>query len=141
MSDQLAYIDRDAIRRESFCRALAAAGFYLTQFESGRPAVHHLLTQPVHGVIVDWGSSHEPKSPLPAGKRVVQEITRADAFVPLILLCDRSEVLEHDTSAATDIVLRYPVPTRQLVDTVKGVLSETLRERVQRKSGYIFAFR
>jgi hypothetical protein len=38
-------------------------------------------------------------------------------------------------------VLRRPITARQLVDGVRTVLGETLRERAQRKSGYIFAFR
>jgi len=37
--------------------------------------------------------------------------------------------------------VRRPVTQRQLIDGVHTVLEETLRERAQRKSGYIFAFR
>jgi hypothetical protein len=49
--------------------------------------------------------------------------------------------LDTETVAAADLVLRRPLTHRQMIDGVRTVLEETLRERAQRKSGYIFAYR
>jgi len=141
MSKRIVLIDRDNIRREQVKNALSNAGFDVTEFDAGKDAVKHLLFSSVHAVLLDYGSSFEAENPLPAGKKIVQEITKVDAFVPLILVCDRCDTLEHETSAATDLVLRRPLSASQLLNGVHTVLGETLRERTQRKSGYIFAFR
>ena len=141
MSKRIIFIDRDSARRERSSESLLADGFEVTGFDSGQDALKHLLFRPVNAVVLDYASSYDAVNPVPAGRRIVQEIMQMDAFVPLILLCDRCDVLEHDTSGPADIVLRHPVTPRQLSDAIKMVLGETLRERAQRKSGYIFAFR
>jgi hypothetical protein len=101
----------------------------------------HLLFSSVGAIILDYGSAFEPQNPVPDGKRIVQEIVQVDGFVPLILICDRCETLDHETVAAADLILRRPITDRHFIDGVHTVLGETLRERAQRKSGYIFAFR
>jgi DNA-binding response OmpR family regulator len=141
MSKKIVLIDRDAIRRAQLSSALAREGFEVTEFEAAKDALNHLLFSSVSAVIVDYGSGYEPQSPVPDGRRVVQEIVNVDAFVPLLLVCDRCETLDTETVAAADLVLRRPLTARQLIDGVHTVLEETLRERAQRKSGYIFAFR
>jgi DNA-binding NtrC family response regulator len=141
MSKRVVLIDRDGIRRQQLQAALSAAGCEVTEFEAGKDALKHLLFSSVNAVVLDYGASYEPSSPIPAGKRIVEEITNVDAFVPLIVVCDRCDTLEPETSAAADLVLRRPITPKQVVDGVNTVLGETLRERAQRKSGYIFAFR
>ena len=141
MSKQIIYIDRDCIRRGQASEALLKEGYEVTEFEAGKDALKHLLFSSVTAVILDYGSGSEPQNSMPAGKEMVKEIVDVDGFVPLILICDRSDLLDHETSAAADLVLRRPITARQLVDGVRTVLGETLRERAQRKSGYIFAFR
>lgn len=141
MSKQIVLIDRDAIRRGQLTLALSKEGFQVAEFESGKDGLNHLLFSSVKAVVLDYSSAYEPKNPVPNGKRLVKEVTDVDAFVPLILICDRCENLDHDTAAAADLVLRRPVTNKQIIDGLQVVLGETLRERAQRKSGYIFAFR
>ena len=141
MSKRVVLIDRDPIRRAKWSRAFSDNGFEVSEFEAGKDAVKHLLFSSVNAVVLHYSSSYDPAVPISAGKRIVQEITDVDAFVPLIVVCERCDALEHGTSAAADVVLRDPVAPRQLVEGVKGILAETLRQRAQRKSGYIFAFR
>lgn len=141
MSKKIVLVDRDAIRRKQSSNALIEEGFEVTEFEAAKDALNHLLFSSVSAVIVDYGSAYEPQSPMPEGKRVVQEIVNVDAFVPLMLICDRCETLDAETAAAADLVLRRPLTHRQLIGGVRTILEETLRERAQRKSGYIFAFR
>lgn len=140
MSKRIVYIDRDLARRERYCQALAGAGLKTTGFGSGMAGINHLVIHPASGVILDSGS-FEANSPAPSVQRMAREITKADAFVPLILLCERGEVIDAEASAAADGVLQYPLAPERLVEIVTGILSEPLRERVQRKSRYIFAFR
>jgi len=111
------------------------------EFESGKEALDWLLFNSTSAVLLDYGSSCETGSPVPAGKKLVQEIVSVDAFVPLMLICDRGDVLGLETSAAADLVVRRPITARQIAESLKMLLGETLRQRAQRKSGYIFAFR
>jgi DNA-binding NtrC family response regulator len=141
MPKQILVIDRDCARRNELIEALERKGFEPIGFETGKDALQRLLFSSVHAVVLDYASSLEPNNPISAGKQLVREITDIDAFVPLILICDRCDELEHDTSAAVDLVLRRPIKAQNVVDGIHSVLSETLRERAQRKSGYIFAFR
>ena len=141
MPKKIVLVDRDIIRRAQLSNALAKEGFEVSEFEAAKNALSHLLFSSVSTVIVDYGSAYAPQSPLPDGKRVVEEIVNVDAFVPLLLICDRCETLDTETVAAADLVLRRPLTHRQLIDGVHTVLEETLRERAQRKSGYIFAYR
>ena len=141
MPKKIVLVDRDIIRRAQLSNALAKEGFEVSEFEAAKNALNHLLFSSVSTVIVDYGSAYAPQSPLPDGKRVVEEIVNVDAFVPLLLICDRCETLDAETVAAADLVLRRPLTHRQLIDGVHTVLEETLRERAQRKSGYIFAYR
>lgn len=141
MSKTIILIDRDPLRRSPLTGALSRERFDVAEFEAGKDALKHLLLNSVSAVILDQGSAYESKNPVPEGKRIVQEIVQLDAFVPLILICDRCEILDHETAAAADLVLRRPITARRLIDGLHTVLGETLRERAQRKSGYIFAFR
>jgi DNA-binding response OmpR family regulator len=141
MPKKIVLVDRDPMRRAQVGNALSRERLDVTGFEAGRDAVKYLLFNSVSAVILDYGSAYERQSPVPDGKRIVREIIQVDAFVPLVLVCDRCESLDHETASATDLVLRRPMTDRQLVDGVQTVLGETLRERAQRKSGYIFAFR
>lgn len=140
MSKKIILIDRDSMRRRQLRDALSKE-FTVAEFEAGREALQHLLFNTVKAVVLDYGSSFEAENPVPDGKRMVREIVHVDAFVPLVLLCDRCETLEHETVAAADLILRRPLTDRQIANGLHGVLEETLRERAQRKSGYIFAFR
>lgn len=141
MAKRILLIDRDAIRRAQLRASLTREGFLVTDFASGKEALQPLLFSPVNAVVADFGSSFEPSNPLPEGKRLISEIIEVDAFVPLVLTCDRCDTLDHKTAAATDLVLRRPFTERQFFQAIETVLGETLRERAQRKSGYIFAFR
>jgi hypothetical protein len=78
---------------------------------------------------------------VPSGKRIVEEITDFDAFLPLVLICDRGDVLDDRIVAAADLVFRHPVIGSALVNAFKDLLSESLRERTQRKTNCLFVFR
>jgi DNA-binding NtrC family response regulator len=134
-------IDRDHIRREAERKALRSEGFEAITFECGKDATRHLLVNSTEGAVVDLGSAHHPLSAIPDGKRIVQEIMEINAFLPLVLISDQKVVLDYETIAAADIVLQRPVNTIQLKNALNAVLSESLRERTQRKSRYIYAFR
>lgn len=141
MQKQVVIIDRDRVSRGQLNQALLQEGFDVKEFEAARNAMQHLLSSSVSAVIVNYNSAYERQNPAQDGKRIVREIVNLDAFVPLVLICDQSEMLDPETVTAADLVLRRPITIRQLIKGVQSVLEETLRERAQRKSGYIFAFR
>jgi FixJ family two-component response regulator len=138
---EILLIDRDHVRRRTFTEALAHGGFQVAHFESGNLGLKHLLAHPVRGVVLEHSSSYDPSTPVPSGKRIVEEITDCDAFLPLMVICDRGDVLDDRTVAAADLVLRHPVAGAALVDALKDLLSESLRERAQRKTNCVFMFR
>jgi DNA-binding NtrC family response regulator len=141
MQKQVVIIDRDRVSRGQLNQALLKEGFDVKEFEAARNAMQHLLSSSVSAVIVNYNSAYERQNPAQDGKRIVREIVNLDAFVPLVLICDRSEMLDPETVTAADLVLRRPITIRQLIKGVQSILEETLRERAQRKSGYISAFR
>ena len=141
MSNKIVFIDRDGVRRKAFAEALRSEGYNVAEFACGKDAVSHLLSNTVNGIVVDHGNSIEVNNPVPDGKRIVKEIVDVDAFVPLILICDRCDELDHETSSAADMILRRPLTPVQLISGVNTALSETLVQRTQRKSRYIYAFR
>src|SRR5688500_3293637 len=108
-SRHIIIIDRDHIRREAARKALQPEGFQAITFECGQDATRHLLINSTEAAVVDFASAHEPSSAFPDGKRVVREMMEIDAFLPLVLLSDRSDVLDHETVSAADLVLRRPV--------------------------------
>jgi DNA-binding NtrC family response regulator len=138
---EILLIDRDHVRRREFTDALTREGFEVAQFESGNLGLKHLLANPVSGVVLEYSSSYDSRTPLPSGERIVEEITDCDAFLPLALICDRGDVLDNRTVAAADLVLRNPVTGSALVNALEDLLSESLRERAQRKTNCVFMFR
>lgn len=141
MSNKIVFIDRDGVRRKAYGDALRSEGYQVTGFENGRQAVAFLLSHTINGIVVDRSSSFEADNPLASGDRIVKEIVDVDAFVPLILICDRCDELDHRTSSAADLILRRPLKPVQLISGLNTALAETLIQRTQRKSRYIYAFR
>src|SRR5215213_9785143 len=97
MPKKILLIDRDAIRREQLSSSLIKHGFDVADFEAAEDALNHLLFSSVSAVVVDYSSAYEAQSPVPNGKRIVEEIVQVDAFVPLLVICDRCETLETET--------------------------------------------
>lgn len=141
MSKKLMLIDNREGRRQTLVGSLAKAGFEVASFGNSSDALSHLMVNSVSAVIMDFGAEYEKRAENCCGKELINAITNVDAFVPLIVICDEADFLSHDTVSATDLVLRRPLTDREILEAVHSVLGETLRERVQRKSGYIFAFR
>jgi len=71
----------------------------------------------------------------------VEALTDIDPFLPLLLLCAAEDKLDHRTLLTADMVLTHAVEIPALLDAIETLLSETLRERAQRKSGQITLFR
>lgn len=127
--------------RHASAAGLRLQGYEVTAFDSGKEALGFLLSQSVSAVILNYSSSYEPAHPLSEGKRIVQALADIDTFVPLLLLCDRGDLLDQEVSSAADIVLRQPVTPAQLAEALTLVFSETLKERIQRKSRFVFSLR
>jgi DNA-binding response OmpR family regulator len=138
---RIIFIERDPMRRNACAAGLRLHGFDVTPFDCGKDGLSFLLSNPVSAVVLNYGSSYEPLQPLAEGKRVVQALTDIDTFVPLILVCDRSDTLEQEISSAADVVLRQPITAAQLAEALTLVFSETLKARIQRKSRFVYSLR
>jgi hypothetical protein len=68
-------------------------------------------------------------------------LTDIDAFVPLVLTCESGAELDHRTTLMADLVLRHPVTPAALLDGIDMLLTESLRDRVYRKSEFTAVLR
>jgi CheY-like chemotaxis protein len=134
-------VSDDVTVRESLGRILESADFAVLYAGSGRDAVETLRANPVKAIVLDF---KRPSGPNNAGSPAAQTLvalTDIDPFHPVLLTCESEVELEHQTLLMADLVLRHPVAPAALLEGVDMLLTESLRERVYRKSEYIAMLR
>jgi len=68
-------------------------------------------------------------------------LTDLDPFIPVLVIARPQDDLDYPTTLLADLILTEPVATSALLEGIELLLSETLLERSQRKSGHIALFR
>ena len=68
-------------------------------------------------------------------------MTDLDPFTPVLLIVRPQDDLDYPTTLLADLILTEPVAGSALLEGIELLLSETLLERSQRKSGHIALFR
>lgn len=131
----------DPARRAELAALLNANSYRALSSETGRQASAALTGNLVSLILVDCiTASRLPGCGLRAS-RTMGALTDIDRFLPLLLLRAAEEELDARTFLMADMVLTPPVETPALLDAIETLLSESLRERAQRKSGHIALFR
>jgi len=141
MLNRLLVVSDDYTVRESLGEILTAADYNLLYADNGRDAVATLLANPVKAVVLDQRTPLEPGTTAGRNSRTLTALTDIDPFLPLVLTCDADAELDHRTTLMADLVLRHPVTPEALRDGIDLLLTESLRERVYRKSEYTAVLR
>lgn len=139
--NRLLVVSDDYTVRESLGGMLTAANFTVHYAENGRDAVAALLAHPVKAVVLDHRTPFEPHGPTSRNSRTLTALTDIDPFLPLVLTCEADLELDHRTTLMADLVLRHPVTPEALREGIDLLLTESLRERVYRKSEYTAVLR
>lgn len=134
-------VSEDPCVREELGQVLRTADFNVLTAESGRSAEETLAANPVSIIVLDFRTRFDAEDSNLQGARTLSSLTDVDPFLPLILTCDASTRLSHETALMADLVLRHPVQPAALLDGIHTLLRESLRERVYRKSDFIATLR
>jgi len=139
--NRILVVSDDYTVRESLGGILDSAGFTVLHAENGRDAVKTLLANPVKALVLDHRTPFEPNGGVSRGSRTLEALTDIDPFLPLVLTCEADLELDHRTTLMADLVLRHPVSPEALRDGMDLLLTESLRERVYRKSEFTAVLR
>lgn len=120
--------------RESLGEILRSGGFGVLAVENGRQAVKALESNHIKVIVLDYRTPFDVRDFASGKSRTLEALTDIDPLLPLVLTCDRKVKLDHASSLMADLVLTHPVVPSALLEGVETILTETLRERVHRKS-------
>ena len=141
MRKRILLVSPNSFERESLAETLRDGGYEVIAAESGREAAETFAVTPVSAIVLQHETPFDGADVFAGGSRALEELTDIDPFVPLFLLCNQEDKLDHPTSLMADMVLRHPVNAPELRNALDVVLKETLRERVFRKSGHVAGVR
>lgn len=141
VENRILVVSNDFTVRELLGEILEAADFTVHLAAHGREAVKTARTHPVKAIILDYRTPFDAKSGAPRHVNTLEALTDLDPFRPVILTCKAGVELDYRSRLMADLILRHPVTSVALLDGLKLLLSESLRERALRKSEYTIASR
>lgn len=121
--------------RESLGEILQSSGFEILFSENGAKAAKALVANVVSVIILDYRTPFDAKDVVARRSSTLEALTDIDPFLPLVLTCESKAELEHATTLMADMVLTHPVEPLALMEAIDTLRTETLKERVYRKSG------
>jgi len=133
-TNRILLVSNDFTVRESLGEILQAGGYAVLPVENGRQAVEALRAIRIGAIVLDHGTPFGPKEVGAGTPNTLAALTDMDPFLPLVLTCDEATELDYASSLMADLVLKHPIASKALLEGVDTVLTETLRERVHRKS-------
>ena len=104
-------------------------------------AFRTLAENPSHLIVVHDCFSNRSSQRSNPRRRTLEALTDLDPFIPVLLIVRPQDNLDYPSTLLADLVLTEPVATSALLEGIELLLSETLLERSQRKSGHIALFR
>lgn len=139
--NRLLVVSDDFTVRESFGGILESTDFAVLFAGNGRDAVRTLLANSVKAIVLDFRTPFDAKGGDSRSLRTLVALTDIDPFLPLVLTCESGTDLDHQTTLMADLVLRHPVAPSALLDGIDMLLTESLRDRVYRKSEHTAVLR
>ncbi|HNQ72839.1 MAG TPA: hypothetical protein PKN95_04455 [Verrucomicrobiota bacterium] len=127
-------VSNDFTVRESLGGILDAADFTVLLAANGREALKLVRTQPVKAIVLDYRAPAEAKGGTPRHSNLLEALTDLDPFRPVILTCKPEVKLDYRSRLMADLILHHPLTPAALLDGLRLLLSESLRERAFRKS-------
>lgn len=141
MKKRILLVSPNSFERESLARILRRGGYEVVAAESGREAADTFAARSVSAIVLQHNTPFDGADVLAGSSRTIDELTDIDPFLPLLLLCDPEDTLDHATSRMTETLLHHPVGATELLGALDVVLTETLKDRVFRKSGHVAGLR
>ena len=136
MKKRILLVSNNSFERESLAEILRDS-YQVVLAKSGREATEKFVATPVSAIVLQHDTPFNGADVFAGSSRTIAELTDIDPFLPLLLLCDPEDELDHPTSLMADMILRHPISATALLDALDMLLTETLRERVSRKSGHV----
>lgn len=136
MKKRILLVSNNSFERESLAEILRDS-YQVVLAESGREAAEKFVATPISAIVLQHDTPFNGADVFAGSSRTIAELTDIDPFLPLLLLCDPEDELDHPTSLMADAVLRHPISATALLDALDMLVTETLRERVFRKSGHV----
>jgi CheY-like chemotaxis protein len=140
MKAKILIVTDNAAAQTSLAEILTAKG-YQTVHTVAADAFRMLAENPSHLILVHDCFAARASQRTDARRRTLEALTDLDPFVPVLLIARPQEDLDYPTTMLADLILTEPVAATALLGGIELLLSETLLERSQRKSGHIALFR
>lgn len=134
-------VSHDPTVRESLGDILRSSGSEVLSAANGLEAVKALAMNAVNVVVLDYLTPFDAEDSLRRRSVTLEALTDIDPFLPLVLTCDQQIDLPHATALMADMVIRHPIAPAALLEAIDTLRSETLRERVYRKSEHFAGLR
>ena len=135
MKNRILIINPEAATREQFSRILQDNGFHVLLAKTGQEALRTIRDHLVEVVVLDYCTPSMRGQGPNENPLTLEAITDINPLLPLVLTCAESAELGYATSLMADVILSHPVKASALLDAVRTVAEETLRERARRKAG------
>jgi DNA-binding response OmpR family regulator len=140
MKTKILIVTDNAAAQASLAETLNAHGYETLHTETA-DAFRTLAENPSHLIVVHDCFSNRSSQRSNPRRRTLEALTDLDPFIPVLLIVRPQDDLDYPSTLLADLVLTEPVATSALLEGIELLLSETLLERSQRKSGHIALFR
>lgn len=140
-NNRVLLVSDDFTVRESLGDILQSGGFEVLPTANEQQAVEALEANRIGVIVLDHRTLSDASEFSPGKVGTLEVLTDIDPFLPLVLTCSRETDLDHASSLMADLVLRHPIAPLELLEGVDTLLTETLRDRVLRKSASFVHYR
>ena len=95
MKKRILLVSHKSFERESLAKMLSDGGYEVVAAESGREAAEKFVVTPVSAIVLEHATPFDGADVFAGSSRTIDELTDIDPFLPLLLLCDPEDELDH----------------------------------------------
>lgn len=133
-SNRILVVSADSAFRESAREVLRTGGFAVFLAGTGYMAIREIRDRLIDAVVLDNATPFTKQRLSSRSPDTLRALTDQNPFLPVVLTCRSRALIDHATFLMADAVLESPIRYSALLDAVKTVVGETLRERAHRKA-------
>jgi CheY-like chemotaxis protein len=130
MKQSVLVVDDDDSVRESSKRVLEGAGYQVMLAADGQAAIDQFSAHPIDVLILDLNL------PIRDGWDAFEELTRANPFIPTIIITGMANQYDLAVAAGAGALLEKPIEPPLLLRTIEELLIESNEKRLRRVCGY-----
>jgi DNA-binding NtrC family response regulator len=130
MKKRVLVVDDDESIRESSKQVLEGAGYEVLLAADGQAAIDQFSAQLIDVMILDLNL------PIRDGWDAFEEVTRANPFVPTIIITGMANQYNVASAAGAGALLEKPIEAPLLLKTIEDLLTESKEKRLRRMCGY-----